>query len=134
MAGGVKVRARRSTHHSPLTTHHSSTYVVLVTCPRGRHADTLATSVVRERLAACVNILPSVQSRFWWNGKVDRANESLLIMKTSARRFSALMRVVRAHHPYEVPEIIALPIVRSFQPYLAWVLASLSIKNSASRS
>ena len=107
--------------------------VVLVTCPRGRHADTLATLVVRERLAACVNILPSVQSWFWWNGKVDQAKESLLIMKTSARRFSALMRAVRAHHPYEVPEIIALPIMRSFQPYLAWVLASLSIENSASR-
>lgn len=100
--------------------------VVLVTCPGGRHAGTLATLLVRKRLAACVNVLPNVQSRFWWNGKVDRASESLLIIKTSARRFPALIRAVRAHHPYEVPEIIALPIVNGFQPYLAWVRNSVS--------
>ncbi len=100
--------------------------VVLVTCPGSRHAGTLATVLLRKRLAACVNILPRVQSWFWWKGRLDRASESLLIIKTSARRFPALMRAVRAHHPYEVPEIIALPIVKGFQPYLAWLRNSVS--------
>ncbi|MBI4322760.1 MAG: divalent-cation tolerance protein CutA [Candidatus Omnitrophica bacterium] len=100
--------------------------VVLVTCPSQRSAKQLATALVSTRLAACVNVLPRAQSIFRWKGKVERASESLLIIKTSARRFPALMRAVRAHHPYEIPEIIALPIVKGFRPYLAWVRNSVS--------
>lgn len=100
--------------------------VVLVTCPSQRSAKQLATMLVNKRLAACVNLMPRVQSIFWWKGKLDRASESLLIIKTSARRFPVLMRAVRAHHPYEVPEIIALPIVKGFHPYLAWIRNSVS--------
>ena len=100
--------------------------VVLVTCPTPRHATQLARTLVGERVAACVNILPRVQSLFWWHGRVDHASESLLLIKTTARQFASLRRTVLAHHPYDVPEIIALPITRAHQPYLSWILSSLA--------
>jgi periplasmic divalent cation tolerance protein len=81
--------------------------------------------VVSRRLAACVNILPSVQSLFWWQGHVDQATETLLIIKTTAARFEALRRAVCALHPYEVPEVIALPIQRAHPPYLRWIKTCL---------
>lgn len=95
--------------------------VVLVTCPTQRSATQLATTLVSKRVAACVNILHRAQSVFRWKGRVERASESLLIIKTTTRRFTVLARAVRAHHPYDVPEIIALPIVKAHAPYLAWV-------------
>jgi len=110
-----------------------SLIVVLVTCPTQRHATQLASKLVGERVAACVNILPRVQSLFWWHGRVDHASESLLLIKTTARQFAPLRRTVRAHHPYDVPEIIALPITRAHQPYVAWMLDSLISKNKCRR-
>jgi len=98
--------------------------VVLVTCPP-RRAKGLATALVRHRVAACVNILPTVQSVFWWGGKPDRAREALLVIKTSAGRFEALKRIVLSLHPYQLPEVIALPIQRAHRPYLAWIESSL---------
>lgn len=99
--------------------------VVLVTCPSGSVARRLATSMVKQRLAACVNIVPRLQSVFRWRGKVEQATEALLIIKTTARRFPALARGIRAGHPYDVPEIIALPITQGSAPYLAWVANSV---------
>lgn len=100
--------------------------VVFVTCPNRRFAQRLAKTLVQQRLAACVNLLPdAVQSWFWWQGRVDRAQETLLIIKTTARRFAALRRAVCAAHPYDVPEVIAVPIQRAHQPYLTWIEASL---------
>jgi len=99
--------------------------VVLITCPAGRHSQRLARTLVNKRLAACVNILPHVQSLFWWQGRVDRARESLLVVKTAARRFEALRRAVSAVHPYKVPEILALPIQHAHRPYLRWIDTSL---------
>lgn len=100
--------------------------VVLVTCPNRRVATQLATRIVRARLAACVNIIPGIDSIFWWEGKVDRAREVLLLIKTTARRFESLRRAITRHHPYDVPEILALPIVKSHQPYAQWVASSVS--------
>lgn len=99
--------------------------VVFVTCPNRRQAQRLAETVVRRRLAACVNILPDVDSRFWWQGRVDRACETLLMMKTTVKGFEPLRRVVSDLHPYDVPEIIAIPIQRAHQPYLRWIQASV---------
>ena len=102
-----------------------SCYVVLVSCPTKRHATRLAEALVTQRVAACVNIVPHVDSRFWWHGKLDRAQESLLLIKTTARHFERLRKAVLALHPYDVPEVIALPIRRGHRPYLQWVRKSL---------
>ena len=100
--------------------------VVLVTCPNRRSAAQLARHVVAERVAACVNLLPRIDSVFWWCGNVDRAQEVLLLIKTTARRFSALKRIILKRHPYDLPEVIALPIVAAHRPYTAWIAQSVA--------
>ena len=100
--------------------------VVVVTCPSLNSAKRIAQHVVKARAAACVNILPGVHSLFWWHGKVDRAKEVLLLIKTTAQRFPALKRAVLRAHPYDLPEVIALPIVAAHRPYTAWVAQSVS--------
>ena len=95
--------------------------VVLVTCPSRASARRLAAQLIRSRVAACVNLIGRVESLFWWKGKSESAREYLLIIKTSQARFEALRLAIVARHPYEVPEVIALPIVAGHQPYLAWV-------------
>lgn len=102
--------------------------VVLVTCPTRHVATRLATTLVRARLAACVNLVSGVSSLFWWQGRVDRAREILLMIKTTARRFEALRRAVQQLHPYDVPEIISLPIGQGHPAYLAWIAESVSHK------
>ena len=97
------------------------TLVVFVTCPTLLVGQRLAKALVTAKLAACVNVLPHVESVFTWKSKTARARETLLIIKTPARRFEALRRAVVAHHPYEVPEVIALPVVAGHQAYLQWV-------------
>ena len=103
----------------------SAHIVVLVTCPGRVQARKLAKALVSKRLAACVNIVPGVESLFWWDGKLDRAREALLIIKTTARAFPSLTRAICALHAYQVPEIIALPIVRGHPPYLRWLRDSV---------
>ena len=95
--------------------------VIFVTCPTSAVARRVATQLVTRRLAACVNLLPSIESVFQWNGKVDRCREWLLLIKTTAGRFEALRRAVIELHPYEVPEVIALPLTAGHQPYLEWI-------------
>ena len=83
-----------------------------------------------ERLAACINIVPKVQSLFWWEGKIDKTREALLIVKTKGKLFKALERAVRPVHSYSSPEIIALPIVDGSKDYLRWVARSTTKKKS----
>ena len=99
--------------------------VVLVTCPTRAVAGRLARALVARRLAACVNIVPGLTSLFWWQGKVDRCRETLLLIKTTAAGFERLRRAVLTLHPYAVPEVIALPVVAAHAPYQAWVAASV---------
>jgi periplasmic divalent cation tolerance protein len=99
--------------------------VVLVTCPTQPVARRLAALVVAKRLAACVNLLPGIQSLFWWQGKVEHAREVLLMIKSTRHQFERLRRAILAHHPYEVPEIIAMPLVAGHRPYLQWVRANI---------
>jgi len=94
--------------------------VVFVTCPADS-ADKIAEEVLRRRLAACVNMLGGVRSRFWWEGKLDSADESLLLIKTRAELFRRLERVVRQVHPYEVPEILGIRVEDGSRPYLEWI-------------
>ena len=102
------------------------TVVVLVTCPTLAVARRLTIELVRRRLAACVNVVPSVESTFRWQGKIDQCKEALLVIKTTRARFERLRRTVIALHPYDVPEIIAMPIVAGHRPYLSWIASSVS--------
>lgn len=99
--------------------------LVLITAPNPRVARSLARALVSERLAACVNLVPAVQSVYRWQGKVESAREVLLLVKTTRRGYPTLERRVRTLHPYEVPEVIALPVDRGSAPYLAWLKAQV---------
>jgi periplasmic divalent cation tolerance protein len=101
--------------------------VVLITAANRREAVSIAEAVVRRKLAACANLIPSVTSIFHWKGRVHKSREVLLMMKTSARRYPALERLVRSMHSYEVPEIIAFTIDKGLDPYLEWVLKETAI-------
>lgn len=100
--------------------------VVLVTCPTRAAAARIADALVRRRLAACVNLCPGLSSVFWWQGRVDRAREILLVIKTTRPAFERLRRAVVELHPYDVPEILALPVAAGHGPYLRWVNSSVS--------
>jgi periplasmic divalent cation tolerance protein len=96
--------------------------VVLVTCGSRAEGQRIAREIVSRRLAACANLLEMpVQSVYRWKGRVEKAREFLLLIKTSARRLSALQAEVQRLHSYDVPEFIALPIVEGSPKYLAWL-------------
>jgi periplasmic divalent cation tolerance protein len=96
--------------------------VVMVTLPRDE-ARKMARLIVENRLAACVNIVPKIDSYFWWENAVQTEEEALLIIKTTSAKFVQLRDFVTEHHPYDLPEIIALPLVDGFSDYVAWVHA-----------
>lgn len=96
-------------------------YVVLISGPHRGWAQKMAKQLVESKFAACVNIIPRVQSIYRWKGKVIKDSESILIVKTKKPRIKNLIKFVKAHHPYEVPEVIALPIVKGYGPYLKWI-------------
>ncbi|MCH8493733.1 MAG: divalent-cation tolerance protein CutA [Idiomarina sp.] len=103
----------------------SEAYVVLCTAPDNATAQQLAEYVVNKQLAACVNILPQVQSVYRWQGEVQSDTEWLLVIKTSAAGYSKLEQAIAAQHPYDVPEIIALPISNGLPAYLSWLQTSI---------
>lgn len=97
-------------------------HVYFVTAPQDK-AEALAEQLLAERLIACANILPGVQSLYWWEGRLTRDTESLLLLKTTESRSDRLIARIREIHPYDVPEIIAAPIVAGNPDYLRWVAA-----------
>ena len=100
---------------------------VLVTCGSLTEARRIARAVVTKRLAACANIVTaSVESIYRWKGKVERAHEFLMILKTTSKRLPALEREVKRLHSYDVPEFIALPIAAGSSDYLRWLQESVS--------
>jgi periplasmic divalent cation tolerance protein len=102
-----------------------STRLVFVTCPDPAVAVNLAKSLVEERLAACGNVLPGVRSIYRWEGAVHDGAECLLLLKTTAAGYPALEARVKALHPYDVPEIIAVKVEGGLPAYLQWVADSL---------
>ena len=100
--------------------------VVLITCPSVPVGRRISRALIQQRLAACVNLVPKIESCYRWQGKIERAAETLLVIKTTSRRFDALTRAVRRLHPYQCPEIIALPVTAGHQPYLRWVMESVA--------
>jgi len=99
----------------------SGKVVVFVTASSEEEAEKIASLLLERRKAACVTVAPRVSSRFWWQGKLDSAQESLLIIKTRAALVPELTDIVKKAHSYTVPEIVALPIVGGNQEYLDWV-------------
>src|SRR5215470_5083410 len=95
--------------------------VILVTAGSESEAETIAKALIEERLAACVNILNPIRSIYRWEGKVVDDREWLLIIKTQTERFAAVEEKVKALHSYQVPEVIALPILQGSTPYLHWL-------------
>ena len=97
--------------------------VVLVTCPPDK-AQGIADALVDERVAACVNVVPILSSVYRYKGEVHHENEAMLLVKTTKDRFEALKQAVLKHHPYELPEVIAVAVDRGHTPYLEWVIES----------
>ena len=95
--------------------------VIFITTGTEEEAHKVAELLLTKRKAACVNIVPGVESSFWWQGKLDSARESLLIIKTKASLLPEIIELVKSVHSYEVPEIIALPIIGGSEGYLNWI-------------
>ncbi len=95
--------------------------VIFITVPNKKEANCIAVELIKNKLAACVNIMENVHSIFWWQGKVDTAEEALLIVKTRKALMNKLIKKVKSLHSYEVPEIIALPIICGDKEYLKWI-------------
>src|SRR5689334_24759937 len=101
--------------------------VVFLTASNGEEATRLADLLIGAHLAACVQILPEMESVYRWQGKIERQAETLLLAKTTRSKFDELEREVRALHSYDTPEIIAVPIVAGSAPYLEWLLTSTKL-------
>lgn len=95
--------------------------VVLVTMPDQAAAEELVTRVTEERLVACGNIVAGLTSIYWWQGRVERASEALVIFKTTAPGADRLLRRVPELHPYDTPEVLVLDVAAGFRPYLDWI-------------
>ena len=95
--------------------------IVLTTTPDLEHADNLARQLLSDLLAACVNISPPVQSVYYWDNKLQHDTEYLLIIKTAEKCYQALEQAIQKYHPYDIPEIIAIPIQQGLSSYLDWI-------------
>jgi periplasmic divalent cation tolerance protein len=99
--------------------------VVYVTAPAEKAQD-LARCILERKVAACVNILPNVRSLYWWDGKICDDQEQLLVIKSTRAAFERLRAAVVELHPYQVPEVIALPVEAAHLPYAEWVARSVA--------
>ena len=99
--------------------------VVLVTVPEMSVARKFARAVLAARLAACANLIPKIESHYWWQGKIEASAEVLLVLKTNKARLGALEKLVVARHPYDTPEFIVLAINRGNKRYLGWLEKSV---------
>lgn len=99
--------------------------VIFITAASKKEAVKIAEALLRRRLAACVNIVGKVESFFWWQGKIDRARECLLIAKSAKSKLGKIIKAVKSLHSYEVPEIISLPVSGGNKNYLDWINDSI---------
>ena len=101
--------------------------LVMTTCDDAAVAERIAHRLVERHLAACVNVLPAARSVYRWQGRVESADEYTLLIKTQASRFEALQAALVEAHPYELPEVLAVPIVTGSEEYLQWLVTSTQL-------
>ena len=95
--------------------------VTFCTCPDLNTAEKIARHLVENKQAACVNVLPGITSIYRWNNHIETAEEHLLVIKSASQYYEAIENTIRSHHPYEIPEIVALPIDRALPEYINWI-------------
>lgn len=99
--------------------------LLYVTCPDAEVASTISRKLLENGFIACANILPGMESLYWWEGKITRSQEVVLILKTTLERQSQVMAQVEALHPYDTPCILAIPVEEGNEPYLRWLKGAL---------
>lgn len=99
--------------------------LALVTAPDMKTARRLARSALAARLIACANLLPKVESHYWWQGKIEKASEVLMVLKTTTRQLSALEKLVVAEHPYDTPEFVVIRLEGGNNRYLDWLAGAV---------
>lgn len=100
--------------------------IILCTCPDQETAENIARLLIERNLAACVNILPGLTSYYRWQGQIELAQELLLLIKSSSARYSSVEAAILENHPYELPEIVAVPVEQGLPDYLHWIDSCLS--------
>jgi len=118
MLGARRLDPLQDDSHKPMK---NSTNVVFSTCPDLVTAKRLGAALVEGRLAACVNVVPGIVSIYRWQGAIQEDSECLMVAKTTATRVAALTEWLRTHHPYELPEIVAVPVTAGLAAYLDWI-------------
>jgi len=97
--------------------------LIYITCPNEEEAVRIARLVLERRLAACANIVPRVRSLYWWNGQLQDEGECLLLLKAPYSYYDEVEKLVRTHHPYQVPAIVRLPLTAGLEEYFRWMAA-----------
>lgn len=100
--------------------------IIFITASSIEEAEKISQGLLGKKLVACVNIIDDIKSLFWWQGKIDQAKEALLVAKSKKTKFPAIIKLVKSLHSYQVPEIIALPIIGGERKYLKWVDDSIN--------
>ena len=103
----------------------SGEFVYFVASPNMEISKKLARGVIREKIAACVNIIPKVTSIYWWKDHIEENQENLLVIKTTAQNGQKLKEAIRLNHPYDTPECVGFPIRDGLDKYLAWIHVSV---------
>src|SRR6266516_1803793 len=99
--------------------------LVLVTAPDLKNARRLAQAALKSRLAACANLIPKIESHYWWEGRLERTAEVLVLFKTSTRRLAELEKCILARHPYDTPEFLVVALSKGNERYLTWLAQSV---------
>lgn len=120
---GASRSPARVPHTFTTRVHPMEHYLVYITCPSQEQAKTMAAVLLRERLIACANIFGGSISLYWWRGEMRETAETLCLCKTTKKCYPALEERIKTLHPYEVPCIVALPLVEGFAPFLWWIAA-----------
>lgn len=106
----------------------SKIIIVFVTVPGLREGTRISRAILTSRLAACVNVIPAIQSIYKWDGKIVQEKEAMLVLKTTRPQYQKLERKIKELHPYEVPEIIAIPLICGSSQYVEWVTREVANK------